>query len=195
MELKTPPSLSLNYLVGVDIPIYIRDEINYFLQEKLKAFKKDLQFFNIHDYHFTIAYIGKITEEQRSRLITVSDLITVPPFTVEVSGLGFYPPGRNPKFLWLGLDSGREKMNIFAENVRIQITNKAGLIPKDSFSPHITVAKINRPSEELNCMIQQNWKYPFGAFQVDSFHLYRITKNGYSHNHKILLKKNPRLVL
>ena len=46
---KLKPELSLNYLVGIDIPSHIQEEINYFFQDKLKSFKNGLDFQNLYD--------------------------------------------------------------------------------------------------------------------------------------------------
>jgi len=193
---RTKPKLSLNYFVGIDIPTHIKEEINYFIREKMKKFDHLLDWINMFEYHITLGYLGKITEEQRLRLISVSDRIQFPPFSIGIQGIGFHPIGKNPKVLWVGVKRGREKINAFTENVRSRITNEAGLIPKDSYYPHITISKIknlNKDKYDLFDFVSKNWDYPFGDFKVDSFHLYRITKSGYTRNHEVKLKNLPYL--
>ncbi|MFW5794300.1 MAG: RNA 2',3'-cyclic phosphodiesterase [Bacillota bacterium] len=191
--MKTKPKLSLNYLVGIDVPNHIKEEINFFLQKYAASFSQDLKWINFNEYHITIAYLGKITEHQRERLIGVTDRLSLPPFSIEIQGLGFFPPGSNPKFLRVGINNGREEMNIFAENVRQKIAKEAGLIPKNKFYPFITVGEIINPfldKKNIFNFISENWDYPFGGFKIDNFHLYRLNKSQYVHNHKIKLKKS-----
>ncbi len=193
---KTKKKLSLNYFVGIDVSDHIKEEINYFIKEKMGKFSNLLNWINSHEYHITLAYLGKITEEQRLRLISVSDRIQFPPFSIGIQGIGFHPVGKKPNVLWVGVKDGREKINVFAESIRSKISNEAGLIPKDLYYPHITIAKTKHLTKEkydLFNFISKNWDYPFGNFKVDTFHLYRITKNGYSHNHEIKLKNLPYL--
>lgn len=195
---RTPPQKSLKYFVGIDVPAHIKEEINEFVKENSDVFSSHVDFFSKHEYHITLAYLGLITEEQRERLIAVSDKIIVPPFSISIQGLGFHPAGKNPKALWLGVGTGREKMNVFAENIRNQIMMKAGLMPKDKFVPHITIGKINPGTlgsrKNLFKFVNENWDYPFGSFKIESFHLYRITNSGYQYNHEIKLKNPARLV-
>lgn len=187
---------SLNYMVGIDIPIHIKEEINDFINKELKEFSPIIKWINKFEYHMTIAYIGQITQEQLDRLKIVSDQILCPPFTISVQGLCFFPPGKKPKYLRIGIKTGREKIKILAEKIRSNIANKAGLIPKNNFYPFITIGNINCDQdkiikEKLFNFIYHNWDFPFGQFKIDNFHLYRITKNGYVHNHQVNLKNGP----
>lgn len=196
---RTKHSLSLNYFVGIDISDHIKEEIYCFIQNNMKQFNPFIQWIGMNEYHITLAYLGKITEEQRLRLIAVADQIKVPPLSIGIKGIGFYPPGKKPKSLWIGVDQGREAMNVFVEYIRSEIINKSGLIPKDFFYPHITIGRVKYDkSPEMNNLfsfIHKNWDYPFGKFKINSFHLYRITKNGYQHNHEIKLTKRPYLII
>lgn len=196
---KIKPSLSLNYFIGIDVPDHIKEEIHCFIIENMKKFDIIVDWIKISEYHITLAYLGKITEEQRLRLIAVSDQIKIPPLSISIKGIGFFPPGKNPKSIWIGVEQGREAINVISENIRSNIANKAGLIPKDSFYPHITIGKIkyNKSPEIKNLFntIRINWDYPFGKFNINSFHLYRITKNGYQHNHEVKLIKKPYLII
>lgn len=196
---KIKKTLSLNYFIGIDISNHIKEEIFYFRKKNMKKFDPIISWIEMNEFHITLAYLGKITEEQRNRLIAVSDQIQIPPFSIGIKGIGFFPPGKNPKCLWIGVDQGRELINTFAESIRNEIANKAGLLAKNSFYPHITIGKIkhtkNLYCKELFSFIHQNWDYPFGQFKIESFHLYKITKNGYQYNHEIKLRKKPYLII
>jgi len=196
---RIKPTLSLNYFVGIDISNHIKEEIYCFIKNNMTKFDSIVDWIGPNEYHITLAYLGKITEEQRQRLILVSDNIKIPPISIGIKGIGFYPPGKTPKSLWIGIDKGREAINVFSEHIRSQIANKAGLIPKNSFYPHITIGKVKYSKspeiKELFSFIHENWDYPFGIFKINSFHLYRITKNGYQHNHEIKLIEKPYFIL
>jgi 2'-5' RNA ligase len=194
---KTKPKLSLNYIVGIKVPDYIKDEINCFIKNKLNNFYNIFDWINIYQYHLTFAYLGRISEDQRKKLITVSDKIQITPFSVSVRGLGFYPPGKNPRYLRLGIDDGREKLSSFAKFMRNEIAEKSGILPKDEFYPNITIAKIKQFKHNVKDIlkfINENWDYPFGQFKINEFHLYRITPHGYKENHKVILKKSKYFI-
>ena len=199
MIMKLKSKKSLKYFIGIDIPDHIKDEIVEFRKTKLDKFQQYVNWIDFNEFHITLAYIGLITEEQLARLITVSDNIIASPFTIHLQGLGFFPPHKNHKTVWLGIGTGREKIKIFGERIRQIIANKAGLIPKDRFFPHITVCKFKKgvPKiyNDLYKTVRDNWDYPFGAFQIKNFHLYRITKHGYEYNHEVKLKGRLSILL
>lgn len=195
---KIKPQITYNYFIGIDIPVHIKEEISYFCNTNMKNFNVYMKWINFHEYHMTLAFIGKITPEQRERLISASDQIILPPFTVNLQGIGFFPPGNKPKTLWIGIGTGREKINVFGNKIREEISKKSGLLPKDNFFPHVTISKINSDPEnkhDLYKFVKDNWNYPFGSFKVENFHLYRITKEGYVYNHEVKLRSKSKLLL
>lgn len=197
--MKIKPQSSLKYFVGVDLPEHAKDELYHFTKNQLSSLDGVLDWISPHEYHVTLAYLGLITEEQRSRLIATVDRIFVPPFEVHLQGLGFHPPGKRPRSLWLGFGRGKEMFEAFGDRVRKEVAERAGLIPRDGFFPHVTVAKIkdkfsNDEYYELLKTIRENWDHPFGAFAVRSFHLYRIVKSGYAHNHEVALRSRPKVL-
>lgn len=192
-EKRLPPTKSMKYLVGFDIADHIKEEIKYFFDTHiLNKFSNTVKLIYPGEYHITLAYLGLITEGQRERLISVADRVEFEPFSLNIKGISFYPPGKSPKALWVGINQGREILQSFSRIVRQEITQKCGLMPKDEFFPHINVAKLKNFSNEMSSLyktIENIWDYPFGSFMVKSFHLYRVNDNGYTYNHEILLKK------
>lgn len=197
MDFKTKPSIVFNYFVGIDIPNHIKEEIYLFCKEKMSEFNPYLDWIKYHEYHITLAYIGKITPEQRERLITVSDKIILPPFKISIQGLGFFPPNKKPKSLWIGIGSGRETLNVFGNKIRDEIAHKAGLVSQDKFFPHLSIAKIKNDTNNSKMFdfIKDNWDYPFGSFKISEFHLMRISKDGYVFNHEIKLRSASQLFI
>lgn len=163
-----------NYLLGIDVPQHIREEIKCFCLQKINFNYLDL--FHLNEYHFTIAYLGKLTPEQKNRIVCFMKLSQYKPFKIHIQGMGFLPPGKNPNKIWIGTGKGRNEINEFAKSIRKDIANKCGIIPQDNFFPHITIAKIKSPSNELFSIIKSNWDYPFGAHNVTSFNLYETSK-------------------
>lgn len=187
----------LKYFIGIDIPQYIKDEICVFRKKYFSNYNNCINWFGKYEFHMTLAYIGYITPTQRERLLTASDQVDFPKFTIDIAGMGFYPPGKKPKIIWVGVNRGREKINIFSQKVREIITQKSGLIPQDNFFPHVTIGKMkyNIIDERLYQLLQDNWDYPFGSFTVDSFHVYRIIKGGYTYNHEVKLNSSQSIDL
>lgn len=191
------PKQILNYFVGIDVPGHVKEEIEHFTRNEMGELSPFVEWISALEFHMTLAYIGRITAEQRSRLIEVADQVRVPPFTIHIQGMGFHPPGKHPKSLWVGVGTGREKISVFGDRIRKDIAMKAGLVAHDRFVPHITVGKIvQRPDrKKLLGAVREFWDYPFGAFRVESIHLFRLTKNGYAHNHEVKLRAVPNLFL
>lgn len=190
--IKRKAKNDLVYFAGIDVPEHIKHTINLFQRNRMGKFDDSMEWFGQYEFHLTLAYFGHVTQEQRDLLISISDTIKLPNFKVEISGLGFFPPGKNPKILWVGIGNGREMINAFGQKVRETLHKKSGIVPQDKFFPHITIGKVKPKDDhsELFEFVRNNWNYPFGMFKVESFHLYRIVNGGYVHNHEVKLKNN-----
>ncbi|MDT8334331.1 MAG: RNA 2',3'-cyclic phosphodiesterase, partial [Desulfurivibrionaceae bacterium] len=110
--------------------------------------------------------------------------IETEPLTLQIRGLGQFPPHRAPRILWLGL----------AENDRlVQLRNRietallrSGLAPEGrGFSPHLTFARFKKmpPRQLLIDFIAANSRFELPPFPVGAFHLYssKITADGAIH--------------
>lgn len=99
---------------------------------------------NVGQLHITLRFIGDVDEERVEEIgAIVSDTVShIPKARLNLKGLGTFPNERDPKILWVGIDTAIPLAHI-AEELSEKF-EKAG-IPFDGkpFKPHVTVGRID----------------------------------------------------
>jgi 2'-5' RNA ligase len=120
-----------------------------------------------------LKFLGEISAEKLQ--VVKETLRIVPaefPFPLKFGSLGFFPNGRRPRVLWVGLDAppGLAKL---VHAIEESLTNIQ--IPREEreFSPHLTLArsKEGRILPRLSEAIARHKKSRFGEMTATSFHL------------------------
>ena len=94
--------------------------------------------------HFTLRFLGEIgpgpLSEVERRLAAVGT--SMPPFPLEIAGVGAFPNWERPRIVYLSVGAGRVPLERLASAVR-SATEDAGLPPEDRpFVPHVTVLRV-----------------------------------------------------
>src|SRR4051794_15270509 len=67
------------------------------------------------NWHFTLRFLGATHEEVREKLIAdLSPARSMPRFQIRFGALGSFPSARRARILWLGVQSGAEKLSTLA---------------------------------------------------------------------------------
>jgi 2'-5' RNA ligase len=123
------------------------------------------------NWHITTKFIGDWADLAgiEKELATVR----VPPFSVEVRGLGWYPNQHQPRVLFAGVAAPEELGDLHEQTdgacARLGVAKET-----KRYSPHLTLARI-RMSEPVSALRQAISELPsieFGQFRVESFWLY-----------------------
>jgi len=93
--------------------------------------------------HLTLRFLGEIDSLtlERVRDAVAVAAAAIPPFTVNLGGLGGFPTGRVPRVLWASVATGGERIEaLFAE---LEAALVARGIPGEirAFHPHVTLAR------------------------------------------------------
>ncbi len=133
--------------------------------------------------HLTLRFIGEVDggifRDVKEGLADIKS----PPFSLQVKGLGFFPPRKTPRVLWAGLAPVEQ-----VSGLRNRIENLLvgmGLSPEGrKFSPHITLARLHdTPLARLGRFLAGNSLFATEPFPVSEFHLYssQLTSKGAVH--------------
>ncbi|MBA3004652.1 MAG: RNA 2',3'-cyclic phosphodiesterase [Desulfurivibrio sp.] len=133
--------------------------------------------------HLTLRFIGAVDGGIFRDIKEGLGEISAPPFSLQVKGLGFFPPRKTPRVLWVGVTPVEE-----VKRLRNRIENflvGMGLEPEGrKYSPHITLARLHdTPAARLNRFLAGNNLFATDAFAVSEFHLYssELTSKGAFH--------------
>jgi 2'-5' RNA ligase len=133
--------------------------------------------------HLTLRFIGDVDVATFKAVKTALTQVSTQPFSLQLRGVGHFPPGKQPRVLWVGMEESRPLLEL-QERVEAALIT-AGIAPDERrFSPHITIARLKETPvplvvafEELHCA------FLAGPFHGDTFHLYAstLTRDGAIH--------------
>ncbi len=94
----------------------------------------------------------------------------VPPFEVELAGLGVFPHVDRPTVVWAGFRGpGVESLCKLAEDLETDLEALGFPRERRKFEPHLTLARIKaRPPRDLAELLAKHKETPFGTVTVDA---------------------------
>ena len=125
--------------------------------------------------HLTVRFIGDVDGALFHDIRNLLEEVTIPPFVIQIKGVGHFPPRGKPRVIWAGLekiDPGQVLRKIIDS-----VLMKVGLEPEGrKFSPHITLARLkNTPLNKVPNFLAGNSLFSQEPFQVHDFKLYSST--------------------
>ncbi len=142
-------------------------------QSGLGSIGADLKLVRPEILHFTIRFLGEITEQEKERIIQTLEG-NVPPLDLEVrfKGIGTFPNDKRISVIWIGSDESSAKK--FEEQARIintRLEEQLQTLPRekeDRFNPHVTIARVKtgRNKEELARFLQLHKDEDFGSAKI-----------------------------
>jgi len=133
--------------------------------------------------HLTLRFIGEVDGALFREINEALALVRSAPFTLELKGLGTFPPRKQPRVLWVGVEKNEALVRL---RNRVETTLVGcGLAPEGrKFAPHITLARLRDPPlVRLTNFLAGNNLFGCEPFGVEEFHLYSsvLTPKGAIH--------------
>ncbi|WP_027185959.1 RNA 2',3'-cyclic phosphodiesterase [Desulfovibrio inopinatus] len=136
-------------------------------------------------WHLTLKFLGDIAPDKTEDIASILASINFAPFSIHLSGGGYFPDIRRPRVAWVGVSTGKEQLITLAKDIENELV-RLGYEPETRpFRPHWTICRIKRPSR------QDNWnefeqtitKMPWPEMIIDAFTLFesRLTPHGAIH--------------
>ncbi len=125
--------------------------------------------------HLTLRFIGEVDGGVCRDIRDNLDLVESKAFSLRLTGMGCFPPRKQPRVLWAGVESN-DSLNQLYKRVETTLV-RGGLDPEQrKFSPHITLARLrDTPLSRLTNFLAGNNLYTSPSFPVNEFHLYSST--------------------
>ena len=138
------------------------------VQEELRKTQADLKVVSRENLHFTVKFLGEISEWQAREADKRLKSLELGRAAVTLEGVGAFPSSVHPNVIWAGVaqvDWG--KIVPMAERV---IAELRGIGEEDSrpFEPHITLARVRSAAkrEALVSFLQLNATRKFGSAEL-----------------------------
>jgi RNA 2',3'-cyclic 3'-phosphodiesterase len=135
--------------------------------------------------HLTVRFIGEVDGARFRDIKDVLDELHLKPFSLQLKGVGYFPPRGAPRVLWIGLAKS-EPLQLLRKKIDTALI-RAGVEPEGrKFSPHITLARLkNSPVHKIANFLSGNGLFSQEPFQVEDFKLYSSTLTPKGAYHKV----------
>ncbi|MGK5090814.1 RNA 2',3'-cyclic phosphodiesterase [Deltaproteobacteria bacterium TL4] len=135
-------------------------------------------------YHLTLCFIGEVSAQDYQRIKSELAEIKTAPFEIQLKNVGFFPPRKEPRILWVGVEANDALMELH-QAINKRLTKLGIQLEKRKYAPHITVARLKHvEKEQLMPFLIAHSLFKTERFQVMEFSLYSslLTSEGAMHN-------------
>ena len=122
--------------------------------------------------HLTLRFIGEVDGGLLRDICEELAVIQGEIFSLQLEGVGFFPPRGKPRVLWVGLHKVEALLQL-RNRIESRLVALGLEAEGKKFSPHITLARLkNTPPAKVGRFLENYGLFCSTPFSVASFHLY-----------------------
>ena len=130
--------------------------------------------------HFTLLFLGEITEEVAINVKKALSTVSFKPIEVKFTHIGAFPNPRSPRVIWIGVDeiSSRQLVEL-ASQVEKKL-EPLGFKSDKPFKAHLTIFRIKNRADDISGMIEKFKKIDLGKYTMTELKFKQsvLTPNG-----------------
>jgi 2'-5' RNA ligase len=124
-----------------------------------------------HNFHFTVIFLGEISDQDVGRIKEMLAGFQFEPFTITYAGIGAFPNPAHARVVWVGLDSeGAQKLTALANDI-IAKMSELGFKADKPFSAHLTLLRARGRPVSTSYISSKYQGRTFGSDRIDKVHL------------------------
>ena len=157
----------MRLFLAVPLPKGVRQKL-LDLQQSIDGMRWQSQ----EQMHLTLKFVGEVDATGASELRKELDKISHPGFSMTIAGLGYFPEGKRPNVVWVGIN---ENANLRELHKKVEhCCDKNGIAPENRpYKPHVTIGRTkNTPKQAVTSYINQHEPFVLPDIQVSEFALY-----------------------
>ncbi len=154
---------------------------------------KDIKPVEPNNFHFTLIFLGEISENDIHRIRAELSGFQFEPFTITYTGIGAFPNPAHARVVWMGIDpEGAQKLTALANDVVLRMS-RIGFRPDKPFSPHMTFLRSKGRPVNASLIHSKYLGRTFGSDTIEKVHIKKseLTRSGpiYSNVYTVEAKK------
>ena len=122
---------------AIDANEEARNSLSKLLSE-IKATEVEAKLVEPHNLHFTLVFLGELSESAVQGKIRSLQKLAFAPFELELKGLGFFPSSQRINTVWAGCGQGSEQLKVLHE----QVSTLLQFREDRPFTPHLALARV-----------------------------------------------------
>jgi len=137
-------------------------------QQELSATGADLKTVERENLHFTVKFLGEITQGQAQEADERLKRLRLGRADVELRGVGAFPNVSRPNVIWVGVPPAHEERVGPIAQGTIAALEGIGESDKRPFTAHVTLARVRstRRISELTLVLRSNTDRSFGEIRL-----------------------------
>ena len=165
--------------IAIDFPEDIRQQIT-----RLYYGLPGARWTDESQLHLTLRFIGEVDGALFRDIKGALEGIRRPPFSISLKGVGYFPPRKNPRVLWVGVEKN-DALLLLRNRIESTLLRLGLQGDERKFSPHVTLARFRNPAPlgRLTTYMSGNNLFSTMPFPINEFHLYssHLTPKGAQH--------------
>jgi len=143
----------------------------------------------IHNMHFTVQFLGEVSEEMVRKISSELSSLEFTPFSVGFVGVGVFPKLSSPRVIWIGTNEGADELEKLAEIIRTKLA-QLGFQSDKKFKPHVTIFRVKKKIGSISNELQKFSTYSFGKQVISEVKLKKseLTPNGPIYTDLLIVK-------
>ena len=117
-------------------------------------------------FHFTLQFLGEITEEVSKKIIKALNLIEFTSFSVNLKDVRVFPKPEFPRLIWIGTDENGVNMLIELSKKVEKVLKPLGFSSDKPFKPHITIFRIKKKIGNITNELKNKKGVNFGIQEI-----------------------------
>jgi RNA 2',3'-cyclic 3'-phosphodiesterase len=141
---------------------------------------KDIKPVEPHNLHFTLIFLGEISDNDTDRIKEKLVGFSFEPFSITYTGIGGFSTTAHARVVWVGVDSlGGQKLTALANGV-IANLSELGFKEDKPFSAHMTIMRARGRPVNASYISSKCHGRTFGSDRIDKVHLKKseLTSSG-----------------
>ena len=171
--------------VAIDIPEAIRNALTRLAGELPAA-----RWVPEEQLHLTLRFIGEVGPQTCSAITGALSGLSFPRFSLALSGVGHFPPGKHPRVLWVGMEPN-DALTRLHQEVELALLSTDIAPDERRFSPHLTLARLKDTAPgAVSWFEARHAELAFPPFEVSEAVLYSsvLTNQGAIHSREAAIR-------
>jgi len=137
-------------------------------QDELRATGADIKFVERQNLHFTVKFLGEISESRAAEVRSRLGSLVLKGLDVEVRGAGAFPAPSRARVVWAGVSPEHEALVAPVAQQVIDSLEGVGERDERPFRAHVTLGRVRSGlnSRQLEQFLQDNSDRPFGVVRL-----------------------------
>jgi 2'-5' RNA ligase len=169
--------MEIRSFLAFDLPAEMRDSVSL-LSSELKPLLPRARWVRAENIHLTIVFLGEVPESSIEGIAGVAKSVCdrYGAFDMALRGVGVFSGIRNPRVLWIGLQTDLERISYFRNALQRELRPFGIQEEKRSFRPHLTVCRFRKGAkggEPLAKIISEYKEFSASFCRVERLFLFK----------------------